>query len=88
MGAGEWGARMYFKVFYDVMRDGPVRNEGAKALVELWRDHIEKKAGDKLDALTESLDDQQAFANVAVAVGQPTWSATTPKASPAAALQL
>ena len=38
--------------------------ENAKPIVELWRDVIEDKAGGKLDALKDLLDDQQAFAKL------------------------
>ncbi|MFD2236660.1 cobaltochelatase subunit CobT [Aureimonas populi] len=34
----------------------------ARALVEVWRDWIEEKAGDRLDRLTGELEDQRAFA--------------------------
>ncbi len=34
----------------------------AEALVDVWRDFVEDKAGEKFDRLTETLEDQQAFA--------------------------
>ncbi|WP_341801567.1 cobaltochelatase subunit CobT [Rhizomicrobium palustre] len=40
----------------------------AKAAVELWRSHIEKRAGADLNALTAALRDQQAFAKLTRAV--------------------
>ena len=42
--------------------DAPPAN--AKVLVDMWRPIIEQKAGDKLEALTRNLDDQQAFAKL------------------------
>jgi len=41
----------------------PVPKSGRK-MVELWRDWIEEKASDDIEALTDKLDDQQAFARV------------------------
>ena len=38
--------------------------QNARMLVDLWRPWIEEKAGGKLDALTDLLDDQSAFARI------------------------
>ena len=39
--------------------------KGAENIVDLWRDYIEGQAGDTLDTLSDSLDDQRAFAKFA-----------------------
>jgi len=44
---------------------GDAPPEGAKALVDSFRDQIEAKAGADLDQLLASLDDQKAFARIA-----------------------
>jgi cobaltochelatase CobT len=44
---------------------GDAPPEGAKALVDSFRDQIEAKAGADLDQLLDSLDDQKAFARIA-----------------------
>ncbi|MCB8837361.1 cobaltochelatase subunit CobT [Aurantimonas sp. VKM B-3413] len=36
--------------------------QSARALVDIWRDFVEEKAGTKFDKLSETLEDQQAFA--------------------------
>lgn len=37
--------------------------QSARNIVDLWREHIEKKAGDSIARLDENLDDQAEFAN-------------------------
>jgi cobaltochelatase CobT len=44
---------------------GDAPPEGARALVDSFRDQIEAKAGADLDLLLDSLDDQKAFARIA-----------------------
>src|SRR6185436_6384869 len=44
---------------------GDAPPEGAKALVDSFRDQIEAKAGADLDDLLASLDDQKAFSRIA-----------------------
>jgi cobaltochelatase CobT len=39
--------------------------KGAENIVDLWRDYIEGQAGDTLDTLSDTLDDQRAFAKFA-----------------------